>query len=152
MFNVTMGICNDPVNKISKTINSQKIYECVVKNENGVNIMNPTLILKYFDIGYNYCFISDFKKYYYVKSININRNGLYEIELKEDVLMSNKEGIMNSTARLSRSADYRNFYLVDNKMPVTNKKIINTIPFRDSSGPVFDGEIHGIIATILGPQ
>ena len=148
-FIVSMGIYKGPFNKINKTYIEKVSYTCTVKNEEGINIMTPTLIIKDFDISNNYCFIRDFKRYYYVKSVNINRTGLYEVELKEDVLMSNKTGILNSEVRLSRSADFRNYYLEDNKLPVTNNKIITTRVFPYT---VFDGETHGVIATILGPQ
>ena len=150
-FIVKLGVCTDPVNKISKTISNSADFNCTVKKTEGINIMNPTILVSN-DIkivNYNYCYIPDFKRYYYVKSINIAPNNIFEIELTEDVLMSNKQGILNSRGKLARSADYRNYYLEDNKLPVTNKKIISTRKFPNSA---FDGNTHGAIAIVLGPQ
>ena len=150
MFPVKFGTCTDPVNKISKTMSNVTEFQCTVKKSEGVNVMTPVILLNTADIvNYNYCYIPDFKRYYYIKSININNTGLWEVELNEDVLMSNKTQILNSRAKLARSADYRNYYLPDSKLPVTNKKIISTRKFPTSA---FDGNAHGAIATILGPQ
>lgn len=149
-FVVKFGVCTDPVNKISKTMSNVTEFQCTVKKTEGVNVMTPVILLNTAGIvNYNYCYIPDFKRYYYIKSININNTGLWEVELNEDVLMSNKTQILNSRAKLARSADYRNYYLPDNKLPVTNKKIISTRVFPNSA---FDGNAHGAIATILGPQ
>lgn len=149
-FVVKFGVCKDPVNKISKSMSDVTEFQCTVKKSEGVNVMTPVILLNTDAIvNFNYCYIQDFKRYYYIKSININNTGLWEVELNEDVLMSNKTQILNSRAKLARSADYRNYYLQDSKLPVTNKKLISTRKFPNSA---FDGNAHGAIATILGPQ
>ena len=149
-FIVKLGVCTDPVNKISKNFTNVTEYECTVKRTDGINIMNPIILIQEDNvINYNYCYIPNFSRYYYIKTISINPNGLFELELSEDVLMSDKDGILSSRAKLERSADYRNYYIQDRYLPVTNKKIISTRVFPNSP---FDGNAHGAIATIIGPQ
>lgn len=149
-FIVKLGVCKDPVNKISKTMSNVTEFQCTVKKSEGINVMTPVILLNTSDIvNYNYCYIPDFKRYYYIKSININNTGLWEVELNEDVLMSFKTGILASTAMLARSTTHRNYFLKDVSLPVTDKTLTWTREFPNSP---FDGETHGAVVTIAGPH
>lgn len=147
-FKITLGICKDPKNKISKTMEESKEFNCAIKSDDGVNIINPTVLISNSDIlRYNYAYIPSFNRYYYISSIDILNNNVYQVNLDEDVLMSWRIDIRNSKVKLSRSFDYRNYYLKDNLLPVTNQKITSTLTFKNSP---FDGKTHGAIATIIG--
>lgn len=148
-FIVKLGVCSDPVNKISKIMTNVTDFDCIVKKVEGINIMNPTILVNSSVVDFNYCYIPDFKRYYYIKSVNIAPNGIFEVELNEDVLMSWKNYINNSKAMLKRSADFRNYYLADRSMPVTNKTLTWTKEFPNTP---FDANSHGAIVTILGPN
>lgn len=150
-FIVKFGVCTDPVNKVSKSLGEFTDFDCVVKNTDGINIMNPTILIQSDNsvVKYNYCYIPDFKRYYYVKSVNISPNNIYELTLEEDVLMSFKSGILACTAMLARSTTYRNYFLKDSSLPVTDKTLTWTREFPNSP---FDGETHGAIVTITGPH
>ena len=149
-FIVKLGVCTDPVNKISKTMKDTVDFNCTVKNTDGINLMTPTIFINNSSvITFNYCYIPDFKRYYYVKSVNISPNNIYELTLEEDVLMSFKSGILASTAMLARSTTHRNYFLKDGSLPVTDKTLTWTREFPNSP---FDGETHGAIVTITGPH
>lgn len=64
-------------------------------------------------IDYNYCYISEFKRYYFVTDIVSTRNGLWEISLSVDVLMSFKTDILKQTCIVSRNEFEYNLMLED---------------------------------------
>lgn len=62
-----------------------------LKNESSV--MNPTVIIQTNIIDFNYLYIQEFKRYYYVDNITILRTNLIQVDASVDVLMSNKDVI-----------------------------------------------------------
>lgn len=62
-----------------------------LKNESS--IMNPTVIIETNIIDFNYLYIKEFNRYYYVNNITILRNNLIQVDASVDVLMSNKDVI-----------------------------------------------------------
>ena len=62
-----------------------------LKNESSV--MNPIVIIETNIIDFNYLYIQEFKRYYYVDNITILRTNLIQVEASVDVLMSNKDVI-----------------------------------------------------------
>ena len=62
-----------------------------LKNESSV--MNPTVIIQSNIIDFNYLYIQEFKRYYYVDNITILRTNLIQVDASVDVLMSNKDVI-----------------------------------------------------------
>ena len=158
-----MGVCRDPKNKLNKTMSDVVTYACTVKREStvspylgsthmeGINVMTPQVCLKAGDDIFtkNFAYIPNFHRYYFVQKIEIAPNGMYTLTLTEDVLMSWRDDIKNCEVMLSRSADFRNYYLVDERLPITQRTLVwNTVP---DSSPL-DGQTHGAIITILGPQ
>lgn len=162
-FTIQLGICRDPKNKLNKTMSDVTGYDCVVKRETtispytgathmeGINVMTPQVTLKAGDEIFtkNFAYIPNFRRYYFVQKIEIAPNGLYTLDLTEDVLMSWRDDIKACEVMLSRSADFRNYYLYDSRLPITQQTIVTTkIP--DVSP--FDGLAHGAIVTIAGPN
>ena len=158
-----MGVCRDPKNKLNKTMSDVVTYACTVKREStvspylgsthmeGINVMTPQVCLKAGDDIFtkNFAYIPNFHRYYFVQKIEIAPNGICTVDLTEDVLMSWRDDIKNCEVMLSRSADFRNYYLVDERLPITQRTLVwNKVP---ESSP-FDGQAHGAIITILGPQ
>lgn len=88
---------------------------------NGVVIIDDTSILtprlKVRDNGiimvqYNYCYIADFKRYYFITDVTIS-NGYIYIDLKVDVLMTYQNEIKNLYAVIKRQQTSCNYYLDD---------------------------------------
>lgn len=160
-FTIQLGVCRDPKNKLNKTITDVASYACTVKRAGGtgavgvggggINVMVPTVVLKAGDEVFtkNFAYIPNFNRYYFVSSIAVAPNGMYTLTLTEDVLMSWRDDIKNCEVMLSRSADFRNYYLVDERLPITQRTLVwNKVP----AGSPFDGQAHGAIVSILGPQ
>lgn len=64
---------------------------------------------------FNYAYIQAFNRYYFVSNITSIRQGLWQIDLRVDVLMSYKDSIILNTAIINRTADtdYTNDLLND---------------------------------------
>lgn len=73
---------------------------------------------------YNYAYIQEFNRYYYIADIKTIRNNLWELSLNIDVLMTYKNDILNTTGLINH-ADL-NQYLNDTNI-VTNSKCTKQI-------------------------
>ena len=63
------------------------------------SIMSPSLQIQDIAVlGYNYCYIPDFGRYYYINGINALRANLFELSLGIDVLMTYADAIRNNAA------------------------------------------------------
>lgn len=65
-------------------------------------------------VQYNYCYIADFKRYYYITNITIS-NGYILIDCKVDVLMSYANEIKACTGVIARQENVWSGYLDDNE-------------------------------------
>lgn len=94
----------DAANVINKSLVLKKQYDLTFKEP--VSVINPTLTLKIdnsFNIQEcNYCFISDFNRYYFIQDIQFVNNGIYKIYLECDVLESFKDDILSSHAEIKK--------------------------------------------------
>ena len=80
----------------------------------SVNILNPVFQIENDEVPEcNYCYIADFRRYYYIDTITCIRTGLYEIECSVDVLYTYKDSILNSEQYISRQENEYNELLQD---------------------------------------
>ena len=79
-----------------------------LKNESSV--MNPTVIIETNNIDFNYLYIKEFKRYYYVDNITILRTNLIQVDASVDVLMSNKDVIKYLPCLVERVNDNEKGY------------------------------------------
>lgn len=93
---------------INKTLTDSFELEGVLRDQS--NLLVPQIMVKSDIRDYNYCYIEEFKRYYYINDIDSYRNGLWVVKLKVDVLMSYKDKIMELTGIVSRlnETDYVN--------------------------------------------
>lgn len=84
--------------------------------------------LDYFD--YNYCYIEDLKRYYFVVQNVITRNGYNEIRMSLDSLMTYKDTILTLYGTVTNSKKYN--YLKNNNIPVTSKTNLKEYTFTDN--------------------
>ena len=95
------------------------------------NIMDPILQLsKSIDpLVYNYCYIQEVDRYYFVSSQPSYEAGYYNVSLHNDVIVNLRDEYMELSAIIGRQEKRYNAYLKDNKFPVLNKQDINTLVF-----------------------
>lgn len=99
-----------PENMINKVLVDEVEYSIVFKNV--VNILQPVVQLqvKLPEVNYNFAFIPDFERYYFINKLESQPNNMWILTLSEDVLMSYKEDILESVATVSRSPESNKFY------------------------------------------
>ena len=96
----------------NKNVLNKKITE--VGTLDDVNILDYSqnyLDLKFSfstDINFNYIYIPDFEKYYFIESIEIAENDIKIYNCKCDVLNSNKQIIMNSKIKCDGNTKFFN--------------------------------------------
>lgn len=79
-----------------------------------VSLLTPTFQVECDSVpNCNYCYIDVFNRYYYIKSVRLIRNRLYEFNCSVDVLMTYKSYISDSTQYVSRQENKYNELLVD---------------------------------------
>ena len=106
-MNILLYKTTNANNDLNKTI-SDKV-ELVGALREASSIIAPSILIQSNPIGYNYAYIPEFGRYYYIKNITAFRKGAYIIDLKCDVLMSFKEEILNMSgivSRLTNGDDY----------------------------------------------
>lgn len=99
------------------------------------SVMSPTFTVQDTSVvGYNYCYIPDFGRWYYINGIDALRANLYELSLGMDVLMTYATEIRNNTAIIDRaeSGTTANVY-IDNGTFINTSKL-ETATYNFSGG------------------
>lgn len=81
----------------------------------GTNLVDPSIIIELDTLpNFNYVYIQDFDRYYFVKDINNVNNKLWEIRLHCDVLFSHMSDILNLECEVERN-EYNYDLLLEDK-------------------------------------
>ena len=115
---------------LNKVISEIKSVSATAKGE--INIISPTLILEYFSTDFNYCYISDIKRYYFVNSITLLTGQRVQINLTVDVLMTYKEEIKNLTVNVLRYENIDPSFLTDSRIPLFSDTVQKVIEFPEN--------------------
>lgn len=102
-MNITLYSTSSERNRVVKDLGNSLTITGNLKQ--GLSIINPTIIIAYNNsvYNYNYVYIPEFRRYYFIENINIINNTL-ELSLHEDVLMSNSADILRSKATITRGS------------------------------------------------
>lgn len=93
-MNITLYVNNSEKNKIGKNLTNDFSLSGTLRDV--TNIINPVILIELNEIGnYNYCYIPNFNRYYFITDITVIRTGLFAISLMVDVLESFKTDIKN---------------------------------------------------------
>ena len=116
--------------QLVKNLTEIKTVSATAKGD--INIISPTLIIQNFSTDFNYCYISDFDRYYFVKSITLLTCHRIKIDLSFDVLMTYKEEIKNLTVNVLRYENIEPTYLTDSRIPLYSDTIQKVIEFTEN--------------------
>lgn len=138
----TLYISASPVEKIGKALTSGGTYSCTLKDTTSV--LNPVLILRTSDpvYNYNYLYIQEFGRYYFINDIRSVNNNVWEISAHVDVLETYKSAILANSAVIKRQASQYNLYLDDPDFHAYNYERIQTLKFPDN---VFNKNLNYIL-------
>lgn len=85
---------SDENNKINKSLSNGTILTGTMRDSSS--IMSPVVLVEGNSFNaYNYAYIPQFDRYYFIKEITNYRNNLWILTLEVDVLMSFKSSILN---------------------------------------------------------
>ena len=104
-------------NSTAQPTGSGTVIACTIKTPSSVEEMTVEITSATVP-SYNYAYIGDFNRYYYVTDIAYNR-GIWEVSLKCDVLASFKSAIGSASMYFERSSAQKNGNLVDRFYPPT---------------------------------
>ena len=111
---------------VRKKLSGEITKECILKG--AVNIVEPIIELQGNIINSNYCYIPDFKRYYYITD-NTLHNNITTLRLKSDVLMSAYDDIKNLSTIVRRNTNINNKYINDNKYITQQNTRVQTKEF-----------------------
>lgn len=106
-------------------------YDVNVIYKNDVNKDTPTLELAFNETLYNnanYCYNVETGYYYYLSEPLLGANRMY-YDCDVDLKQTYKDDILKLGCIIARQENEFNTYLVDDKAPVLNKRLVNTIKF-----------------------
>ena len=72
-------------NIINKRIDLISELNCTFKDD--IDMLNPVLLVKNYTGG-NYCYLSDFGRFYYIDDVGLLKGGVYQLHCSVDVLKS----------------------------------------------------------------
>lgn len=130
------------INRIGKTLTNETVLTGTFKGE--VDLRNPTLTVNTNLLNFNYCYIPDINRYYFIDKIEITRSNLYTISLHIDVLETYKTAIKKLNVIVSQSSNnpYYNGYVkgVDVRTEYETKMFTNNF---DEDGEIVLLALYG---------
>lgn len=115
-FSITLYINSAEPKRLDKTDYLTQIATLEGTLREATSVTTPTIILKLDDKpNFNYVYINEFNRYYFVEDIVSIRNNLWSVSLSVDVLMSYKLAILNCSGFVERNEFNFNSKLIDDK-------------------------------------
>ena len=116
------------VNTIGKTLTEESVRTGTLKD--GCSVLSPSVVLTGENLsGFNYAYIPQFSRYYFIKEITSVKSGLWEISMRVDVLETYKDSIKANTAILKRQEKIWDMYINDEKFKAESTNKTATIMF-----------------------
>ena len=133
-------------NKINKTLeNGFTVNDVIIQND--FDITDFYLLIKNttFNSEYNYCYIQDLGRYYFIESVEKMNGTIYKIRLTVDVLKSFSTQIENIQAVITKSENPDNNFVDCEKSENYTSEVINLTDNFNHSGNL-------ILVTSLGGE
>ena len=122
------------VNKVTKALNDELSLTGELRESSSV--ITPNIKIEDDDLtDYNYAYIPEFGRYYFITNITSVRNNLWELAMRVDVLMTYATEIKANTAVIARNSNLWNLYYQDEQFKILNYETIQTKAFGVSLNP-----------------
>lgn len=103
-MDITLCVNSSEKNKLGKSLSNLSIFSGSLKDETSVT--NPVVMMEFENpTGFNYAYIPEFGRYYFIDDMVSVRTGLWKISMKVDVLESFKNSIRGVSVILSDSTN-----------------------------------------------
>ena len=133
-------------NRVIKTLTDEKQLSGELRNQTSV--LNPSIRIESADniSTYNYAYISEFGRYYYITDIVSVRTNCWTVSLRCDVLMSYSDQIKAITGVVVRQESNPNKLLVDRLERLQSNKDIDILYYPDA----FSKNLQFVLVTAGG--
>ena len=133
-------------NRVVKTLTDEKQLSGELRNQTSV--LNPSIRIESADniSSYNYAYISEFGRYYYITDIVNVRTNCWTVSLRCDVLMSYSAQIKAITGVVVRQESNPNKLLVDRLERLQSNKEIDILYYPDA----FSKNLQFVLVTAGG--
>lgn len=133
-------------NRVVKVLTDEKQLSGELRNQTSV--LSPKIRIESADniAGYNYCYIPEFGRYYYIVDITSVRTNAWEVSMRCDVLMSYSAQIKSLRPIIERDETGQSAGLVDNDLPISINKKVQKLYFPNG----FTKDIQYVLTTSGG--
>lgn len=114
-------------NRVNKVLSNKFEMSGTLRGE--TNVINPEILIEHTNpTGFNYAYIPEFNRYYFINEFTAVRNGLWRVRLAVDVLETYKMQIKQMSAIIDKQQNKgnSNIYLNDGSY-VIDSRSYNTI-------------------------
>ena len=133
-------------NKINKTLeNGLTVNNVVIQNDFDITAFELLIKDTNFNSEYNYCYIQDLGRYYFIESVEKMNGTIYKIRLTVDVLKSFSTQIENTQAIITKSENPDNDFVDCEKSENYTSEVINMTDNFNHNGNL-------ILVTSLGGE
>lgn len=127
----------------------QKITRLV--DSSNLNVVDSTnnqiSTTEYFFVNYNYAYIPQFDRYYFITDIISIRQNIWQLDMHVDVLMSYKNQLLELDTLISRNENTYNPELTDNQLILENKYDIEFINIDTDLFNIDDTNNNNLVIT-----
>lgn len=147
---LNLYVCYDDERVVNKTLTSIYTLNGTLRDE--CSVMSPNITIETTSVitQFNYAYIPEFNRYYYITNITAITDKLFELSLKCDVLMSFKNQLKNCYAVIERQETLNNNYIADNEYNKVEYETVGTFLF--SNNYEFEPADKSIILTVAGKE
>ena len=134
-MDIILSNCSDPINKIEKSTTGDTTFSGTLKENTSTT--DPVFIIESSTYpAFNYAYIADFNRYYYVKDIVNLYNNMWEVTLHVDVLKTFASAILSSPCIIAKTAsnDF-NLYLNDPNFKCQQNDRFGMVNFPSTKHP-----------------
>jgi hypothetical protein len=103
---ITLYRNNSERNCVNKVLTNERILNGSLRGETSIKTPVINIAGDENTVFYNYAFIDEFNRYYFITDIKSIRTGIWEISFLCDVLMSFKSDILNSYAVIDHTMEH----------------------------------------------
>lgn len=139
-MDITLCVTTSERERIIKSLSDSLALSGSLRGESSV--INPSFLIEHSNpSGFNYCYIPDFDRYYFIDNITSVRTNIWRIDCSVDVLMSYSTEILNLeviVSDLSVGESEASTYMQGSQWQSTVKTKTDVITFPN--GLLDDGE------------
>lgn len=148
---VTLYTFPKKVNSTKKPTSSTPKLETEGYIKSPSSIFNPVVELSVSPIGYQYAYIYEFSRYYFIEDIVFNK-GIWLVSMRIDVMGTYKTTIGASTSYILRAAasGRQNEYIIDTAFPLTGVVTYDSTIFESGISTSYNSGYY--IVTTTGDQ